>query len=91
MDVEVPRGAAAWNGAAVVVARKDLFAQSRCDRRRGALRCIGIKRAEDAGVARRALDDLWCDVDLAAGAVLRGASTVRALLKGDLVCRLDTT
>src|ERR1051325_2482093 len=85
MDVEVPRGAAAGHRAAMMIAREHLLAHPRRHRRRRALRCRRLERADDPGVARRTLERLRGDVDLAPGAVLGRAAAIRALLVSDLV------
>src|ERR1044071_60285 len=87
MDIEVPRRAAAWHGAAMMIAGEHLLAQPRRHRRRRARRGRRIERADDPGIAFRALDHLRRDIDLAPGAVLRGAPAIRALLVRDLMRR----
>src|ERR1041384_8366271 len=86
MSFKVGRRSAAGHGAAVVIAREHLLAEPRCDGGRGSLGYRRVERAEDPRVARRALEHLGPDVDLATGAVLRRAPAVLTLLIGDLVC-----
>src|ERR1051326_3915481 len=87
MDVEVPRRAAAWHGAAMMIAGEHLLAQPRRHCGRRGLGRLRTERADDPGIAFRALDHLRRDIDLAPGAVLRGAPAIRALLVRDLMRR----
>jgi hypothetical protein len=73
MKIQIPRGAAAVHGAAMMIARKHLAPDARGDRRRRARRLRRIERADQLGVARRSRDDLGADLDLAPGAVLPAA------------------
>ena len=87
VSFQVPSRPAPGDGASRAVTSEHLLAEPRCHRGRRALGRGRIERAEQLGVARRALEHLRADVDLAPGAILGDVPAVRTLLVGDLVRR----
>src|SRR5579872_7169954 len=87
MDIEVARRPAARDRAAVVVAREHLAAKPRCDGGRHTRRFVRVERADQLGVAPRAVEHLGADLDLAPGAVLPATVARFAHGERDLICR----
>src|SRR5437867_756219 len=77
MDLEPARSTAAGHAAAETIAREHLPAQPRRQRGRKPLGRRRVERAQELGVAAGRLDRRGADLDLDAGAVLRGAIAAR--------------
>ena len=90
VDLDILRGSAARDAAAVVIPREDGAAHRRREVRRGGIRCGAVDVAEPGGVAAHAVDRGGFELDRLAPGLLPAAPTASAQADGDLIATTNT-